>query len=222
MRVYATDWPQDIKEARKIQSHLLKKIRLIPYTKPPTLIAGVDATFVRGNTIGVVVLYDLKERTVIETAHAVTETNFPYIPGYLSFREGPAIVEAFRRLKRSPQVVIFDGQGIAHPRGVGLASHMGILLRMPSIGCAKSRLVGEYKEPSPERGARSPLYLNGVVCGEVVRTRKNVKPVFVSPGHLIDIEGSTEIVLQTAFRYRLPEPIREAHNIASAIRKRFV
>jgi deoxyribonuclease V len=171
--------------------------------------------------MGVVVVYDLQQREVADEARAVEKTVFPYIPGYLSFREGPAVLSAFRQTGIIPDVIIFDGQGMAHPRGAGIASHLGILLGIPSVGCAKTRLVGEYEEPGLLRGDRAELRYNGRVVGAVVRTRTGVKPLFVSPGHLVTLEDSVRIVMEAAFRYRLPEPVRLAHKRATELRKRY-
>jgi deoxyribonuclease V len=133
------------------------------------------------------------------------------VPGLLTFREGPGILEAFRRLRQTPDVVIFDGQGLAHPRRIGLASHMGLWLGIPTVGCAKGKLVGEHAEPGPTKGARVPLTDGAERIGTVIRTRHDVKPVFVSPGHLADFNTAEEIVLRCCTRYRLPEPTRQAH-----------
>ena len=166
-------------------------------------------------------VYDLEQKEVADEAWAVVKTSFPYIPGYLSFREGPAVLSAFRKICLIPDVVIFDGQGMAHPRGAGIASHIGVLLGIPSVGCAKTRLVGEYEEPGLLRGDRAELRYNGRVVGAVVRTRTGVKPLFVSPGHLVTLEDSVRIVLEAAFRFRLPEPVRLAHKRATELRKRY-
>jgi deoxyribonuclease V len=139
---------------------------------------------------------------------------FPYIPGYLSFREGPAVIKALRKLKTQPDVVLFDGQGIAHPRHMGIASHVGVVLNIPAVGCAKSRLVGEYDEPGPCRGDWSPLYYQGREVGAVLRTRDQVRPLFISPGHRVDLMTCINIVLHAVSSYRLPEPIRRADHLS--------
>jgi deoxyribonuclease V len=141
-------------------------------------------------------------------------TPFPYIPGYLSFREAPAIFSAMEKLSLLPDLLIVDGQGIAHPRRIGIASFLGVLLGLPTIGCAKSRLVGKYEEPAPERGSWSPLIDKGETVGAVLRTRKGVKPVFVSPGHLVTLPEAIEIIMHCAVKYRLPEPQRAADSLA--------
>lgn len=144
---------------------------------------------------------------------------FPYIPGLLTFREAPAIIAALRNLKHSPDILLCDGQGIAHPRRLGIACHLGLLVDMPAIGCAKSRLIGHYQEPALEKGARTPLLIGQEQVGSVVRTRENVKPVFVSIGHKIDLPTAEQIVLTCATRYRLPEPTRLADQLVAAAKR---
>jgi deoxyribonuclease V len=149
----------------------------------------------------------------------VGEARFPYVPGLLSFREAPAVLDAFRRLQTRPDVVLCDGQGTAHPRRMGLACHLGLWLNVPTIGCAKSRLCGTYDEPGPARGDRSPLVDRCEVVGAVVRTRARVNPVYVSPGHLCDLESAVEIVLASTPKYRLPLASRLAHDRVNELRR---
>lgn len=209
-------WPKDITEARKIQETLKDKVKIVPLKKNPRFIAGVDAAFSKdGNkVIGVACLYKYPEIIIIEDSFAIAEASFPYMPGFLSFREGEAIIEATKGLKTRPDLILFDGQGIAHPIGIGIATHIGILLDIPSIGCAKSRLVGEYKEPGQNRGEWSPLRYNSKLIGAVLRTKDDVRPLFVSPGHMIDLECSIRIVLECIIKYRIPEPLRRADHIS--------
>lgn len=143
---------------------------------------------------------------------------FPYIPGYLTFREGPALISAFKKIQNIPDVIIFDGQGIAHPRGLGIASHIGILLDKPSIGCAKSVLIGKYEEPGVTRGSFSPLIKDVRQIGVALRTRTGVSPVFVSVGNKMNIAGAVRLILDCAPRFRLPEPIRKAHLLSNEMR----
>jgi deoxyribonuclease V len=157
---------------------------------------------------------------VIEETYATAKISFPYIPGFLSFREGPAIIKAIRRLKTKPDLILFDGQGIAHPKGMGIASHVGVLLNIPSIGCAKSRLVGDYAEPGRSKGEFSKLTLKNHTVGAVLRTRDRVRPLFVSPGHLINLEGAIHMVIQCVRKYRIPEPLRRADALSKELRKK--
>jgi deoxyribonuclease V len=151
-------------------------------------------------------------------ALAADTVKFPYVPGLLSFREAPALTKAFRKIRRKPDVIIFDGQGIAHPRGMGLASHMGLILDCPSIGCAKTRLVGTHPLLPETRGSIVLLTDQGRVVGSAVRTRERVKPVFVSPGHAITLEESIRLVLNCCRGYKLPEPTRQAHIAVNQMR----
>ena len=212
-------WPGDLQGARKLQEILQKKVNIIPLKKETKYIAGVDAAFLNNKVIGVACLYKYPEIHFIEEAYAVTEILFPYIPGFLSFREGPSIITALKGLKRKPDIILFDGQGIAHPKRLGIASHVGVLLNIPTIGCAKSRLVGTYKEPGPKKGTCSSLLYKKEIVGVVLRTKDSVKPLFVSPGNRIDIQGSIEIVLACSQRYRIPEPLRRADFISKKIKK---
>jgi deoxyribonuclease V len=164
-----------------------------------------------------VVLWSPRDGAVVETVTATGRPRFPYVPGYLSFREGPLLLRAFRRLRRRPDLVLFDGQGIAHPRGLGLASHLGVLLDLPSVGCAKSRLVGDHREPGPRRGDSTPLVLAGRGVGAVVRTRDGVKPLWVSPGHRIGIRQAVRWTLACC-RTRVPEPIRLAEQVVNRLK----
>ena len=212
-------WPKDLKRARKLQETLQRKVSIAPLKKKPEYIAGVDASFLNNKVIGVACLYNYPNMLLAEEAYAVAEILFPYIPGFLSFREGPVIIRAIRSLKIKPDLILFDGQGIAHPKGLGIASHIGVLLDMPTIGCAKSRLIGEYKEPGMKKGNQSSLRYHGKIVGAVLRTRDDVRPLFVSPGNKIDLRGSIEIALGCTQKYRLPEPLRRADFISKKIKR---
>ena len=212
-------WPKDLKRARKLQEILREKVKITPLKKRPEYIAGVDASFLNNKVIGVACLYNYPDVLLTEEAYAVTEILFPYIPGFLSFREGPVIIRAIRSLKIRPDLILFDGQGIAHPKGLGIASHIGVILDMPTIGCAKSRLIGEYKEPGMKKGNQSSLRYHGKIVGAVLRTRDDVSPLFVSPGNKIDLRGSIEIALGCTQKYRLPEPLRRADFISKKIKR---
>ena len=177
-------------------------------------VAGVDTHYRDTLATAAVVTIRLPDLKTVDCATAVRPVTFPYIPGLLTFREGPAILEALDNLNAVPDLLIFDGQGIAHPRRCGLASHIGLLLKRPSIGCAKSRLAGQYEEPPTEKGRYAYLKDDGEIIGAVVRTRSNVKPLFISIGHQINLSDSIQIVLRCCSRYRLPEPTRRADKLA--------
>jgi deoxyribonuclease V len=166
------------------------------------------------------VLWDLRERRVVEERTALLELTFPYIPGLLSFREAPAVLAALERLDGEPDALLCDGQGRAHPRRFGLACHVGWLADLPAVGCAKSRLAGRYAEPGRPRGSRSPLADRGERIGTVLRTREGVRPLFVSVGHRIDLDTAERLVLDCCLRHRLPEPIRLADRLAALARRR--
>jgi len=207
------DWNPDAAGARRLQEELAARVELRPLPEHVGLVAGADVAVSReaGLFFAAVVVLDFPALDVVEVRTAAAPATFPYVPGLLSFREGPAVVRAFRQLERVPDVVIFDGQGLAHPRRIGLACHMGLWLGLPTVGCAKSRLVGEHARPGRRKGRSVPLEYAGEQVGVVLRTRTDVKPVFVSPGHLADIPTSCRLVLDCCTRYRLPEPTRRAH-----------
>ncbi len=206
-------WKVTPQQALKIQADLAKMVVLKKDFDQIKRIAGVDASYhlATKRIYSGIIIYSFPDLSLLEQRYASRRIEFPYVPGLLTFREGPAILAAFEKLKKAPDLIIFDGQGIAHPRGMGLATHMGILLNLPSIGCAKSRLIGEYTQPANRVGAYSCLKDEARTVGAVIRTRKHVRPVFVSPGFKIDLPTSIEIVLQCTRGYRLPEPTRQAH-----------
>ena len=214
-------WNVDYKKAVEIQERLKKSIILKDSTKNCKLIAGADVSYTKGSEIfyASVVVFNLQTMERVEEVTASGKVDFPYIPGLLSFRESPILLKAFAKIKSEPDVIILDAQGIAHPRGIGLASHIGLLLDKSSIGCAKTRLIGEYNEVGGEAGCHSQLTVKGEIVGAVLRTRKNVKPVFVSPGHKIDLNTSIDLVLKTCRGYRLPEPVRQAHKLVKKTAK---
>jgi deoxyribonuclease V len=203
------------KEAIAIQKELRQEVRLVPLEKQPALIGGCDVSmnrFAREGFAGFVVL----NQSMKVTNHSVIKDAipFPYVPGLLSFREIPMLAKAWEKLKTKPGVLVVDGVGIAHPRRMGIATHFGLVLGIPTIGCAKSVLTGIYEEPGEEPGSVSYMYdkFNKTeIIGAAVRTKRGVKPVFVSPGHLITLEESIEIVQRCVIKHRLPEPTRQAH-----------
>ena len=214
-------WRVGCQKAAKIQEDLRG---LLSFEKPRGIlrtVAGADISYnKRSNRFfaGVVVLKLNKSLEKIEEATAEGTVKFPYIPGFLSFREAPILLKAFKKLKHSPDVILFDGQGIAHPRGFGLASHLGLILDKPSVGCAKSRLVGEFLPIGDAAGSYSRLFYQHEVVGAALRTKTHTKPVFVSPGHKTNLAFSLHIVLRTCRGYRVPEPIRQAHLLVNRLR----
>ncbi len=212
-------WSKNIKEAQKIQHEIKEKIKIIPLKKKLVFVAGVDAAFSRNNVIATACVYKYPELSLFEQTYALTKILFPYIPGFLSFREGPALLKAINSLSIRPDLILFDGQGIAHPSNTGIAAHLGVLLNIPAVGCAKSRLVGEYEEPRNRKGGYSSLRFKGKTVGVVLRTRDNVKPLFVSPGHLINLKGAIDVVLQCISKYRIPEPLRYADNLSKKLKR---
>jgi len=215
------DWDLSYKQAALLQNQLAGKVEFKPLKKCQ-LIAGLDCALSKdGQRIVAcaVVLKRYKDRfDVLETKSAVRKTPMPYIPGLLSFRESPACLAAVEKLKIDPDVFIVDGQGIAHPRRLGLAAHLGLFFNKPTIGCAKSRLTGTYRQPPQQKGRFSLLKDNDEVIGAVVRTRDNVKPVFVSVGNKCLLADAIKIVLDCALKFRLPEPTRFAHSQVSKLR----
>jgi deoxyribonuclease V len=221
------EWDLSYAEARQLQTELAGRVQVVPLPREPRLIVGLDCAFSKdGRRIfaAAVSLEVVTERhgsfelRHVETASAERETSFPYIPGLLSFREAPVCLEAAGRLTREPDLYVIDGQGVAHPRRLGLASHLGLFFQRPTVGCAKSRLIGTFEEPGVEKGAWSPLRDRDEVIGAVVRTRSGVRPIFVSVGHRCTLEDAIHISLACTTRYRIPEPTRLAHQAVSRLR----
>lgn len=213
-------WHVDYEKAIEIQNSLRERVTLkVSNTFNPHFVAGVDVSCNKKGLYAAAVLFSFPELVLIEKNTTSGEVSFPYIPGLLSFREAPIIIKAIKGLKQEPDVILVDGQGIAHPRRFGLAAHIGVLMDTVSIGCAKKRLIGDYKPVSDELGAYTELLDEKEVIGLVVRTKRHVKPVFVSPGHLIDFKASYNMVMACLRGYRLPEPTRLAHIEANKERK---
>jgi len=210
-------WRPSIMEARNLQTKLSDRVIRSGSVLNPRFIAGIDVSVSRFSKLGraSVVILDNPSLVPVEACHAEGMLHFPYIPGYLSFREAPLILEAWQKLRIRPDLLIVDGQGIAHPRRFGVATHLGLLLDMPTIGCAKSRLIGECGCPPDEAGSYSLLTDKGEIIGAVVRTRKSVKPLYISIGHKIDLESSIYWILNCCRGFRLPEPTRLAHLAAN-------
>jgi len=216
--VHRHAWDLSPAEARALQAELAPRVELADRFGAIALVAGIDIGFEGGGAItrAAVAVLRLADLALIEQAIARRPTVFPYVPGLLSFREIPAALDALATLASAPDLLLCDGQGFAHPRRFGLACHLGWLLDVPSIGVAKSRLIGRYTEPAAERGAATPLLDEDQVIGTALRARAGVKPVFVSIGHRVGLASATRLALACTGRYRLPEPTRHAHRLASA------
>jgi deoxyribonuclease V len=210
-------WDLPSQKARLLQKQLAGQV--IRKNRPGRIatVAGIDVHLNNEMARAAVVVLDFPGLEVQDRAVATRRVTFPYIPGLLSFREGPAIIDALEKLAPKPDLLIFDGHGVAHPRRLGIASHIGLLVDIPSIGCGKSRLCGQHREPGRPRGSHVPLTDKGETIGAVLRTRVGIKPVFVSVGHGIDLETSIQYVLACCRGYRLPETTRQAHRIAATV-----
>ncbi len=213
-RKYEHPWDITPHEAIKLQKKLSSHIIISGRPSKIEMIAGIDIAFDKNSNIGFcgILIFTFPELKIIEERFCWGHISFPYIPGLLSFREAPLILELFKSLHHIPDCIILDGQGIAHPRRFGVASHVGLLLGLPSIGCAKSRLFGSFDEPALEEGSRTYIVdKDNFPIGIVLRARKNTRPVFVSPGHLVGIDDAADIVYSCADGYRIPAPTRFAH-----------
>jgi deoxyribonuclease V len=236
-------WDVTPTEAIALQKKLRDKVVIRPLPADLKLVAGADISFNKFSDIvyAAIVVLRLPDLTVVTTSGVVTKTNFPYVPGLLSFREAPPLLEAWQKLTVLPDVLMLDGQGIAHPRRFGIACHFGLLLDLPTLGCGKTVLVGKYDEPAPEAGSHSPLLHKEEVIGAALRTKNRVNPVFISPGHLADIPSAVDLTLRCVkgytarhdsgqlfadaakpakgSRYRIPEPTRLVHLLVNAMRR---
>jgi deoxyribonuclease V len=215
-------WRVSYRQAVQIQESLRHRLQIRPLRQRVRLVAGADVAYSRPThrMYAAVVVLALPSLDVVETVGADQRARFPYIPGLFTFREVPPLLAAFERLRSEPDAWLFDGHGLAHPRRFGLACHAGLLLGQPSVGCAKKRLVGEHRAVPLDRGGHTPLLLGDETVGAVVRTRRAVKPVYVSPGHLVDTACALELVLAVTGRYRIPEPLRLAHHATTELRRR--
>jgi deoxyribonuclease V len=234
-------WNLSYSQAKELQKHLASKVQFTPLNKPPKLIAGLDCALSKDGqhilaaavvlraqdaTQGLWEPLEIPDFELIETATASQKVTFPYIPGLLSFREAPVCIAAVEKLKKEPDAFIIDGQGIAHPRRLGLAAHLGLFFNKPTIGCAKSRLTGYFEDPPPEKGAYTllkdkklpKLDTSDEIIGAVVRSRSNVEPVFVSVGNKCLLKEAIKITLDWTTKYRLPEPTRLAHQTVGKLK----
>jgi len=212
------DWPETPALAKVVQERLRARVREEDVEAPVRQVAGVDVHVdpLRGLAFAAVAVIDASSLELIESAMAARPVTFPYVPGYLSFREAPAVLAALRLLSRPPDLVMCDGQGRAHPRRFGLACHVGVLAGLPTVGVAKSRLIGRHEEPGPTRGDHVPLEDKGETIGAVLRTRERVTPLYISVGHLVTLGSAARHVLALGTSYRLPEPTRLADKLSRA------
>lgn len=208
-------WNLSVKEAKEVQTSLSRHIVTEDKYGEVNLVCGVDVGF-RGNVaVAALSIFSFPDLRLLEVVTAKSEVSFPYVPGLLSFREIPPLLQALNRLENEPDLIFTDGHGIAHPRKFGLACHLGLIFDKPTIGCAKSILIGVYQEPGRNRGDSSYISLNRKIIGAVLRTRDDIKPVFVSVGHRVSLKSALRFTLKCTHMYRLPEPIRAAHRAAS-------
>lgn len=207
-------WDVSPSEAMEIQQELRRRVSTERTFDRVNSVAGVDVAIKGEVAKAAIVVLSYPELTPLDYSLAELPVEFPYIPGLLAFREAPAVLAALEKLKTEPELFIFDAQGLAHPRRMGLATHLGVIIDRPSIGCAKSRLCGEHHEPGSERGSYTYLYDGDEIIGAVVRTKTGVSPLYVSIGHKVDLPTAIEYVLGCCTKYRLPETTRYAHRVA--------
>ncbi len=214
-------WPRSTRAAIALQERLAGTVRLCKLPRGIRFVAGADVAFARDgqSVLAGVVVYDLQMGTRIEQAVSRTPARFPYVPGLLSFRELPGVLAAFRKVQHPVDAVLCDAQGLAHPRRIGLACHLGLWLELSTVGCAKSRLCGDHDGPAVEKGSQCVLSHADERVGTVLRTRTNVKPLYVSPGHMCDFAGAVRLTLVATTRFRLPEPTRLAHQLVTRARQ---
>jgi len=213
-------YPKDYQDAVAWQVARQGEVRVEPLPRLPRWVGGADASYDRAKrrVYGAIAVYTYPALDLVEEATLDGPCPFPYIPGLLSFREAPIIVEVWKRLNRRPEVLLVDGQGISHPRGLGIAAHLGLLLDVPTIGVAKSRLVGEGEAPAPEAGATTQLIWQDQVVGWILRSRTGIQPLYVSPGHRVSLADCRTITLGCVRKYRLPEPLRRADRLSRQCR----
>lgn len=207
-------------QAIAYQNELRQQIRIETLDKPIHIIGGADISFNKYSEIvyAGIILLKYPEMTVIGHSSVISRTSFPYISGLLAFREVPALLEAWNKLSIKPDLLVLDGQGIAHERRLGIATHFGLVTDVPTIGSAKSRLSGRYTEPGNDVFAQSPMYDRGEIIGTALRSKKNCNPIYISPGHRISMEQSIEVIKNCIKGYRIPEPTRQAHNLVNKVR----
>jgi deoxyribonuclease V len=216
------EWAEIVEKWKKVQNDLRRRMIVAPLDPLPRYVAGADAAFSsdKMTVFAAAVVYDRLKQAIVEVAHATRKAEFPYVPGFLSFREGPAVLGAIAGLKHPYGTICFDGQGYAHPRRCGLAAHMAITLDVPGIGVAKSRFIGTFDDPPAKAGSASPLWDGDEQIGLVLRTRDNTRPLFISVGHRVDLNSAKELVLSCCSRYRIPEPTQQADIEVAKLKRR--
>ncbi len=213
-------WKISFKEAIALQKTLAAQVRIQPLPTALKIIGAADISYCShaGLLIAVIVSLRWPGLDLVESVHYACREGFPYVPGLLSFREVPPLIEAYRKIRQKPDVLLCDGQGIAHPRKLGFAAHLGLCLGIPTVGCAKNRLCGVHESLTLRKGSSEPLLVNGEQVGIVFCSRDGVKPIYISPGHLSDIASSEWLISRCLRRYRIPEPLRLAHLEANRLR----
>lgn len=218
-RPYSTSDPAIVRQLTQQQQEMQQRIILQKPDFDLKLIAGCDSSFIGEDTIlSVFVLLTYPELEIVEKVWHHGRVDLPYIPGFLAFREAPNLLEAYKKLEQKPDLIMVDGHGVSHPRRLGIATHLGLHLGKPTMGVAKKVLVGKYKEPEIEKGSVSPLIYKDEHIANVLRTKDKVKPVFISPGHLMDLESATEIAIACSIKHKLPEPTRLADHYAAVFK----
>ena len=217
-------WAALVAKWKETQTRLRERMIIAPLEPLPRFVAGVDCAFSadKKTIFAAAVVYDREAQRVVEIARAALPAEFPYVPGFLTFREGPAVKQAIGALKHEFGAILFDGQGFAHPRRCGIASHLAIELDRPGIGVGKSRLIGTFENPALKAGSTTPLLDGEEQIGAVLRTRKGIRPVFVSIGHRVDLASAIQLVLACCTRYRIPEPTRQADIEVAKLKSRSV
>jgi len=218
-----TPWNLTPREAMRLQERLRERVELEDRFGDIRYVAGADMAFDPETEVAFagVIVYRFPALEEVERRMARRKLRFPYVPGLLSFRESPVLLAAFARLRTEPDLILIDGHGRAHPRRFGIACHMGILLEKPTIGCAKSRLVGEHQEPGERAGATTPLMLEGERLGVVLRTRDNVRPIYVTTGHRVSLDSAVSLVKQCVDGLRIPKPTREPDHYVRDLRRAY-
>ncbi len=216
-------WDISPQAAVAIQRELAGQVRIAPLARPVRYVAGADTSYNRGSNrvAGAVVVWDMEQQEVVEQRTAVVETPFPYVPGLLAWREAPALMPAFAALTTTPDVLVFNGHGIAHPRRLGLATHLGLVFGLPAMGVAAKKLCGTHDTVGDYAGDAVPLHLDGNLAGQVIRTKSGCNPIYVSPGHLMTVDDACQIVMATTLGYKLPAMIRKAHIVCNDVRYSF-